>query len=198
MESRRPVPGDFYRHFKDKLYQIIAVAKHSETGEEMVVYQALYGEFSIYVRPFTMFVSEVDHDKYPDVKQKYRFELVTVQKEKMDEIPVEAITEHPEVTTENLVLDDQPQNIQEKSDHYDGNTDYLVVNRDLIRFLEADTYEEKLALFTGMEKRINLKLLNDIAATLDIVLEGDSVEEGYLAIKNCLETWERFECNRFR
>ena len=64
-----------YRHFKGKMYIVEDIAFDSETEGKMVVYRALYGERKLWVRPLEMFLSEVDREKYPDAKQKYRFEL---------------------------------------------------------------------------------------------------------------------------
>ena len=64
-----------YRHFKGKEYLVEDIAKDSETQEKYVVYRALYGENELWIRPLSMFLEEVDHTKYPDAKQKYRFEL---------------------------------------------------------------------------------------------------------------------------
>ena len=80
---RKFASGDIIQHFKRETvdqsstqypYEYIGVAMHSETRDRMIVYRALYGEKGLFVRPYEMFMEEVDHEKYPEIRQKYRFE----------------------------------------------------------------------------------------------------------------------------
>ena len=153
----------------------------------MVVYQALYGDYRVYVRPYEMFVSEVDHEKYPDVSQKYRFELVEfTRKEDGQENRQETAREDPaeeEVQKEQPVLRTDEMN---------------QVDPVLLEFLDVDTLEEKMHILAYNRNRMTEGLLNSIAISLDLVVEKKGIQAQYDEIMNCLGTMERFECNRMR
>lgn len=161
MEDRQLVIGGFYKHFKGKLYQVKGIAYHSETKEKMVVYQALYGSFSMYVRPFDMFMSEVDHNKYPQVQQKYRFEQVE--------------------------LADDTEDIQEEQ-----------VNPYLLQFLDAESYTEKLNVLAACRDKLDDKLINAMAASMEIEVPEGTINQRYASLQSCIRTHVKYEGSRLR
>ncbi|MDO5520534.1 MAG: DUF1653 domain-containing protein [bacterium] len=181
-----PRPGEFYYHFKDKLYQIVAVASHSETREQMVVYQALYGDYGIYVRPLAMFMSEVDHEKYPEVAQKYRFEHV---------IPKAAKREaHQEVALKEEHAEEKTKSIREEESSQDENQ----INPNLLAFLDAQTYSEKIEVLQCIRKTLTEEVLQTIAISLDYTLGDGDLDDQYASVMFYLETHARYEGNRLR
>lgn len=141
-----PRPGEFYRHFKNKLYQIVAVATHSESKEQLVIYQALYGDFGVYARPIDMFLSEVDREKYPDIEQKYRFEKVENIYEASKQI-TDRNNSEINIETNNKMQqegsEDQPKNF-------------------FIDFLDADDYHTKKKILLANKENITDKQLDAI------------------------------------
>lgn len=174
--ERRLIPGEIYRHFKNKLYQIVTVAEHSETGEAYVVYQALYGEFKTYIRPYDMFISEVDRAKYPEVTQKYRFEKVETVQNVTKEAPVEEVNSAPTAVEEVA----------------EG------VNPYLMEFFEQRTAAEKIEYLSSIRTKIDDRLINDIAASMDLTVDAGDIDIRYSSLISCLNTMARFECGRLR
>jgi len=172
--ERTPRPGEFYRHFKDKMYQIVAVAIHSETREKMVVYQALYGTFDVYVRPLSMFTSEVDHEKYPDVLQKYRFERVDLKDSDSK---------------------DQPEAEQKE----EGNKEeHHGPNKNLLAFLDAETYHEKLEVLRTYKDKFTAEELLAICEIMEIGRADSEPEEKYYAVERYLELQIKYDGTRLR
>lgn len=214
-ENRIPKPGEIYKHFKDKQYQIITIATHSENRELMVVYQALYGDFKTYVRPLNMFLSEVDHIKYPDVKQKYRFErkssfvdiLYSSQATTDVNIAIDLAKEAGNETIQSGVeLKNRPEAVDMgNSQRFDSTLEIDdeqevtgEVNSILMEFLDETTYSKKLEILLLNKKHLNDRLVNDMAIALDIAVDEGPLETRIQGLINCLSALSRFEHRRLR
>lgn len=180
--DRIPRPGEFYRHFKNHLYQVIAVASHTETGEKLVVYQALYGEFGVYARPLSAFNSPVDKEKYPDAGQELRFEKVE------------------SVRAEDCVrpCETGGQDACHKDGDICGNDDAHGPNPLLMEFLDAEDLGQRIEILKTMKGKISQKELDSIYVVLDMSpLSGD--EDGQLnQLVKILETRKRYDGSRLR
>lgn len=196
MENRRPVTGEIYRHFKNKLYQIVAVATHSETGEELVIYQGLYGDYRVYARPLAMFVSPVDHEKYPQVTQKYRFEKV--ERAALAEDTGNAAPGSAE--TVGIVLENKAADAPLSGDRAPAEPEAADEAADprLLAFLDAETCQEKYRVIKSLENDITDRLINDFAVVLDVVIPEGDLQERYMQLKQCVATMCRYETTRLR
>ena len=195
--DRTPKPGELYRHFKNKLYQIITVAQHSETGEKLVIYQALYGDFKTYARPLDMFVSEVDHQKYPDADQVYRFEKVVPEQKAESEQKVEP--EQKAVTQQKDGCGNTDSYAGSQAISQENNDNAEQINPGLLEFLDAETFDEKYNVLVSMRDNIDDKLIDDIAVVMDVVIPEGKLMDRYDDLKNTIRTRQRYEfSNRLR
>lgn len=178
-----PKPHEIYKHFKGNLYQIVAVAEHSETGEQLVVYQALYGDFKTYARPLAMFTDRVDRKKYPDAEQEFRFELQGADRDRQ-----QAASESKETE---LVQKDTVSVTSIADEVEEPNLDPLV-----LEFLDADSYAQKLNILAGLHHRITDDMITTMAIACDIEVEDADTEKRYESLRSSLLTMEKYECNR--
>ena len=200
---KTPVPGEFYRHFKNKLYQIIAVATHSETGEEMVVYQALYGDFKIWVRPLDMFLEEVDREKYPDAVQKYRFERVRLVKPQNAENSAQNAAQPVQQASAAQKLSADSDSSAAQNTAAQTPDEDQPVNRELLDFFDAmdeKNYDRMLECLTKLQPHATQKEMDDICMVLDIhpPVGCDDVESQIMFIKRHLAMIRKFDGERLR
>ena len=223
----KPRPQELYRHFKGNLYQIVSVAIHSETREEMVVYQALYGDFKVYVRPLDMFMSEVDHEKYPDVKQKMRFQKVSAE-EIADENPSKAVSfpeakpqkqeEEEHVVKPEPVDDIKPQKLDTSSmpkpifknvdrsfkkseimsKSVEQEAEELNLDPLVIQFMDADLAADKNDILSRLRPIITNDMIDIMAMSLGVVVNEGDVYDRYNDLRTCLTTMEKYESTRLR
>ncbi len=184
-QRQRPIPHQIYRHFKGNTYQINCIAVDSEDGKECVVYQALYGDYRYYVRPLDMFMSEVDHEKYPDVTQKYRFELVS---------PVTASPE-PAVTSIQSVSSPSSEKGSVPPDPDDGT---VSLDPDVEAFLDADTYEQRLEILSRLHYKVDDDMIDIMSTVLDIEIPAGRVSDRYERFKDALMMRRSYEAGRLR
>jgi len=186
----QPIVNEIYKHFKGNLYKVITLATHSETEEEMVVYQALYGDYKVYCRPLSSFMSEVDHEKYPDVTQKMRFELLnsglklaqnSIQNVQVEETTPNAPCIAPENATENEA---------------DNNNE---LNPYVEEFLNADTNEARLEILHHYKNKFSQHDLTIMSIFQDIALDENlDFDERFRQFSLCLTTKNKYETLRLR
>ncbi len=227
MPQGDPRPGEKYLHFKNKLYQVLTIAQHSETGEKMVIYQALYGTFEIYARPFSMFVSPVDKEKYPQAKQKYRFQWVEFKKTAKQaeqkeasrpelsgkkeasgpELPGKKEASGPELPGKKEAsgpkLPEQGEVstmgvAEQEAATPEPVNPPLTAEEKLLAFFDADTLEEKYAILVDMRDEVTDRMINSMAVVMDVVIEEGPLDLRYEELKACLRTMQRYECSRLR
>lgn len=220
-----PKPYEIYRHFKGNTYQILAIAKDSEDGHLIVVYQALYGSYEIYARDLVQFMSPVDRIRYPEAEAQYRFTKVDSAQPTVNDKNGHSYSQtdtktdtgnsdsrsnsqmdtgHFESKSEvNVNAEYQSSQSDEKTDagHQDEQSDAksdagYQMDPQVEAFLDADSYEEKLNILAGLHRRITDDMLKIMALTMDIELNPGSTQEQYDELKNCLLTRNKFEADR--
>ena len=189
-----PRPEEIYRHFKGNLYRVVTVAEHTETGEKLVIYQALYGEFKTYARPLLMFVSRVDKEKYPECTQEFRFALQGQEAERQ------------RLESENEEAETGKQRLEHLTGNHTGTpakdpnqTDpENPLDPGVLEFLDAKNYEERLNILAMLHHRITDEMITTMAIACDLEVDQGDTEERYESLKNCLLTLEKYETTRLR
>lgn len=163
---KQPVAGEIYRHFKGNEYKIITMAHHSETDEELVIYQALYGEGKVCARPLDMFMSETEHEKYPNSKQKYRFEKIADAAE----------------TKQDMEEKEKP-------------LSQMTPEEKMMAFFDEDDLEAKYQVLLAMRDDVTDTMIDNMAVVMDLVIPDGNIQKRYDDLKRAIQMKQRYEQN---
>lgn len=198
--KQKPLAGEFYKHFKGNLYQIVGIATHSETLEELVIYQALYGDFKVYARPLEMFVSKVDKVKYPDSKAEYRFERFFFE-ENIEEHKGNG-TEYTQESNTREMLKRGFESMWHQSMEEEEEKPIAYMEHDisehLLRFLEADTSADKKAVLLHNKLAFTQAELDCIYESLGTGRFTGNERQQVAALVRHLDIHEYYDGNRLR
>lgn len=200
---KNPKAGEIYRHFKGNLYEVLGVAAHTETSEKLVVYRDCNNAERVFARPLDMFMSKVDHLKYPFVRAKYRFTLEAEAVE-VEYVVEEVIAEENEDTEEEAVEEEVADEVAiEESPAKDTTTESAAdevpaLDPIVEKILDAKEYTEKIEYFELLRNRCDESMLATLAMAMDIQLEEDTLEGKYAQILKTFKMHEKYETSRLR
>ena len=205
-ENRQtPVAGRIYKHFKGNLYKVLAVAVHTESEEKLVVYQSVENPDRVFARPLEMFMSDIDRFRYPLIRAKYRFTLVSEPEEETNGEE----TKEEEILSDSVLISEQEEETEpsktevtdEQSDDdsavYKDNGE-LVIDPYVEGVLDEKEFSKKIEFFEMLRGKCSEDMLTTIAISLDIQLQEGSIEDKYSQILRTLKMHEKYETSRLR
>lgn len=202
-ENRQtPVAGQIYKHFKGNLYKVLAVAVHTESEEKLVVYQSVDNPDRVFARPLEMFMSDIDRFRYPLIRAKYRFTLVSEPEEETngEETKEEETKEETpnEDTKEEDVKDEETEEQSDDDSAVYKDNGELVIDPYVERVLDEKEFSKKIEFFEMLRGKCTEDMLTTIAISLDIQLQEGSIEDKYSQILRTLKMHEKYETSRLR
>lgn len=215
-ENRQtPVAGQIYKHFKGNLYKVLAVAVHTESEEKLVVYQSVDNPDRVFARPLEMFMSDIDRFRYPLIRAKYRFTLVSEPEEETDELlkTKAAESETPQPSEDTLAAsipsseqeeETEPSKTEVTEEQSDDDSAVYKDNGELVidpyveGVLDEKEFSKKIEFFEMLRGKCTEDMLTTIAISLDIQLQEGSIEDKYSQILRTLKMHEKYETSRLR
>ena len=202
-ENRQtPVAGQIYKHFKGNLYKVLAVAVHTESEEKLVVYQSVENPDRVFARPLEMCMSDIDRFRYPLIRAKYRFTLVSEpevenngEETKEEEAKEETLNED---TKEEDVKDEETEEQSDDDSAVYKDNGELVIDPYVEGVLDEKEFSKKIEFFEMLRGKCTEDMLTTIAISLDIQLQEGSIEDKYSQILRTLKMHEKYETSRLR